>query len=153
MIYDTLANSARYDSIDPRIGKLLRYLRSHDFSEFSDGTVRLDGDRIYFTISNYETKDPSETLFEAHEKYIDVQYMLDGAESFAVTFGREGVAPSESHPERDLYFYNGLEPEAPLELKTGEFLLVFPGELHAPGVDPAEGKRHNRKFVGKILFD
>lgn len=151
MIYDTLENSKRYDMIHPRVGKILRYLRSHDWSDFEDGTVQLEGDKIYFTISRYETKDPETARPEAHKKYIDVQVMLEGEECFGTGFTEEGMEPAEAHEDKDLYFYDA--ETLPIELRAGEFILVFPGELHTPGVSPASGKREVRKFVGKVYYD
>lgn len=151
MIYDKLSQSERYDELSPRIGKLLRYLRSHDLTTFPEGRVELEDDKLYFTISMNQTKDPAGALLEAHKHYADLQYLISGEEIFGVAFMPEGLEPFESKEERDVYFYEA--DDIPLTLGNDKFIIVFPDELHRPGVDPAGGKQMTKKLVAKILID
>lgn len=148
MIYDKLADSERYDQLCPRIGKLLRYLRSHNLNEFADGKVELEGDKLFFTISSYATRAADEVKLEAHKDYIDLQYLIEGEENFGFAFKEPEAEPFESDAEKDLYFYKGENDF--YKLGGGRFMLVFPGELHRPGVDLEAGRNHVRKLVAKI---
>ena len=59
---------------------LIAYNFLKDFSgdNFKDGRYDIS-DGIYANICSYETKTRGNTMFEAHRKYIDIQYMLYGS--------------------------------------------------------------------------
>jgi YhcH/YjgK/YiaL family protein len=40
----------------------------------------VDESDIFYNVSQYETKLTGEVKFEAHRRYIDIQYMLEGQE-------------------------------------------------------------------------
>ena len=45
-----------------------------------DGRHPIDGEAIFALVSTYETEPEGARSFEAHRKYIDVQYLLSGRE-------------------------------------------------------------------------
>ena len=82
------------------------FLTSTDLSKYDTERVEIDGDKVYALFQRYETK-PVNDSPEAHKKYIDLQYLIDGEEFI-------GVAPLvalekevEARPEGDIYFYEG----------------------------------------------
>lgn len=57
----------------------------------------------------------------------------------------------ESHPDRDLYFYEaGKDPETKIHFKKGRFAVFFPEDLHRPLCQGESGSRQLRKAVVKV---
>lgn len=56
-------------------------MRTTDFSKYSDGKHIIDEDLMHVIVSTYTTENGTEKLFEAHRKYIDIQFMIRGRES------------------------------------------------------------------------
>lgn len=146
MIFDTLANVDNYKGLG-RVYTALEFLAKTDFSQIDLGRYELDGDNIFYMVQSYDT-DPDKTVAEAHEKYIDIQCMLSGKEII-------GVAPicaekklTEAKPENDVWFYE-CETE-PLTLFAGSFMVLYPNDLHCPGVAVGGTAAACRKVVVKV---
>ena len=138
----------------PRVGQLLRYLRSHDWDEFGEGKVELDGGKIFFSIYDSETKDDDELHYEVHKDYIDIQFVLEGEELLYYGNLPADAEEIEADEEEDYYYFE--KPETRLShihFCPGEFIILFPGELHAPGGMTDQGKCTVRKFIGKVLAE
>ncbi|HEY2574566.1 MAG TPA: YhcH/YjgK/YiaL family protein, partial [Verrucomicrobiaceae bacterium] len=80
MIQDTLPLSARYESLSPRFARAFDFLRTVDGTQ-SLGRHEIDGDQVFALVQSYATKPVEEALFEAHRKYIDVQFLFSGRET------------------------------------------------------------------------
>ena len=148
MIYDKLSHLETYFGLSDRLDRALSALRDTDFSALENGKHCIDGDNLFMNISSYVTRTANEHP-EAHEKYIDIQYLISGEENV-------GVAPIDtmesvfsSDPDNDCALYNG--KTAGLKLGGDAFLVLFPQDAHAPGIacgEPAEV----RKVVFKVLL-
>ncbi|MCK7521454.1 MAG: YhcH/YjgK/YiaL family protein [Ignavibacteriales bacterium] len=44
----------------------------------------IDGDKLYSPVSEYMTKNEEDAKYEAHRKYIDIQYVASGKELIGV---------------------------------------------------------------------
>ena len=82
MIFDTLDNIKNYEGLG-RVYTALQFLAETDFSKVELGRYELQGDDIFYMVQQYET-DPDKTISEAHKKYIDIQFMVDGEEIIGV---------------------------------------------------------------------
>ena len=80
MIFDTLENSTRYESLNSRFAMAFAYLRTVDGTQ-KLGRHDLDGDACFALVQTYETKPHEGAKFEAHRKYIDVQFIHRGRET------------------------------------------------------------------------
>jgi YhcH/YjgK/YiaL family protein len=145
MIFDTLENIKNYEGLG-RVYTALKFLADTDFSKVELGRYELQGDDIFYMVQQYET-DPDKTISEAHKKYIDIQFMVDGEEII-------GVAPiccekteTEARPENDVWFYEC--KTEPLTLIKNSFMVLYPNDLHCPGV-AVDGARECHKVVVKV---
>lgn len=102
-------------------------------------------------MQSYRTKPYSpEMRFEAHKKYIDVQYIAGGMEK--IRWARmDSLEQTEERYSRgqDIAFYSG-ESAFDFVLTKGSFLLLYPQDAHMPGLS-AEKDCAVRKIVFKIL--
>ncbi len=147
MIIDKLENADLYRNINKRISVALEYLKATDFESIETGRHNIDGNKIYALVNDYMTKNSSEAKLESHKKYIDVQYVSSGSEliGYALLNGQD---PSQEYDdEKDYMLYND-EPSF-IEFDEGMFAILFPDDLHMPGV-AADKPTEVRKIVVKV---
>ena len=82
-------------------------------------------------VQRYET-DPDKTISEAHKKYIDIQFMVKGEEIIGVAPFSCDKTETEAKPENDVWFYEC--KTEPLTLIENSFMVLYPNDLHCPGV-------------------
>lgn len=132
MIYGNRQHSQQYAGISPRLDCALAYLQSHDLSSMEPGRYPIQGDDVWLRISDNHTKPESEALYEAHDQFIDIQMVVRGQEIIRCAFRRDMEGVMESHPERDISYYQGVGQ--PVLLSAGDFLILFPDDVHAPSL-------------------
>lgn len=128
MIFDSIQHMEAYKGIHPGVYEGLKLLRDTDFSKLEDARYEVDGDRLFFFIQTYQTKENLRA--EAHRKYIDIQYVITGVEGMGVG-ALEELTEVEGRPEGDIWFYEG--PMDEVTLSAGKFAVLWPGDGHAPG--------------------
>ena len=100
-------------------------------------------------IQRYTTKKPGEARPEAHDKYIDLQLMLDGEEYIGYANRNALGKPIEAKPENDINFFEG--ETCKMLLSNGTFGIYFPTDVHAPCIAVNE-PREVKKAVFKIIL-
>lgn len=91
----------------------------------------------------------SDAKFEAHRKNIDVHYVLDQYEIILITNKTEKLnIITEYNSENDMEFFELGDDYATIKLNAGDFLVVYPGEAHAPII--TEDARTISKVCKKI---
>lgn len=131
--------------------KALEYLAATDFSKVADGRYVLDGEKMYANVENYTTADRSTKKPEAHNKYIDVQYLGKGTEKIYFAPRTDDVKVVEDYAEeRDLLFFENIEEKDYVVLNAGDFAVLFPWELHRPGCNAENEPSVVQKIVVKI---
>lgn len=146
MIFDTLDNVNNYEGLG-RVYTALKFLSETDFSKIDLGRYELDGDNIFYMVQSYNT-DPDKTISEAHKKYIDIQYMVEGEEIIGVADISCDKELTEAKEENDVWFYNC--KTEPLTLSAGKYMVLYPNDLHCPGVATNGTALTCRKVVVKV---
>lgn len=82
MIIGNLSDMIAKNYANEHLQKGFSYLTSVDFSECSVG-VHKDDETFFYVLNEYETKDQADCFWEAHRKYLDFHYILDGSERIA----------------------------------------------------------------------
>ena len=106
----------------------------------------LRGDDIFYMVQRYVT-DPDKTISEAHKKYIDIQFMVDGEEIIGVAPISCEKTETEAKPQNDVWFYEC--KTEPLTLIKNSFMVLYPNDLHCPGV-AVDGAKACHKVVVKV---
>lgn len=135
MICDKLDHLETYTAISERLAKGLRLLKETDFSSMEPGRYEVDGNELYFMVQSYQSKEKNDTP-EAHKKYIDIQYILEGEELIGVGGLSEMTEEVTANPESDYWLYHG--SLSYLKISSGYFAVFFPQDAHAPGIAAAE---------------
>lgn len=134
--------------LSENIQKGLEWLRINDLDKFSDGRYAIDGEKIFVNIQSYETK--RDALFEAHRKYIDIQYMIEGEEKIGVAKYSECKNEIPYDNIRDIEFLSCKADNYQL-LKKDEFLILYPEDAHKPSI-AIDNPNKVKKAVVKIFI-
>ena len=146
MIFDTLKNIDNYKGLG-RVYTALEFLKETDFNKMDLGRYELDGDNIYYMVQEYNT-DPKKTVAEAHKKYIDIQFMVKGEELIGVAPFECEKTETQAIPENDVWFYD-CKTEA-ITLIENSFMVLYPNDLHCPGVATKGEALTCKKVVVKV---
>ena len=80
MIADTLAQYHRYTSLSPRFAAAFNFLERLP-ADAALERHEIDGDNCFALVQAYNTKPLAQAKFEAHRKYIDIQFIQSGRET------------------------------------------------------------------------
>lgn len=150
MIKDELKNAEIYYNLSENLKKGFLWLQKTDLNNLADGRYLIDGNAVYASVQTYTTK--SEANYEAHRKFIDIQYIVEGNEYVGVTNLNNCKTCIEYDQERDLEFFNCLKEDAYQSLSEGEFLILFPHDAHKPSMDYKGIKGEVKKIVVKVAI-
>jgi YhcH/YjgK/YiaL family protein len=133
MILDTLAEAARYAVLHAGFARAFTFLRETDVAALPAGRHPIDGDRIYVSIDHKEGRGRDGARLEAHRRYIDIQFTIDGEEEIGwVPLAACGAACGAGYDEnRDIAFFER-QPATWLGVPQGTFAIFFPEDAHAP---------------------
>ncbi len=131
MVADKIANAALYKSVSAGIKAGLEYIENTDLNALVPGVYPLDGG-MKVLVSEYSTKNPLQANLEAHQNFIDIQYLIKGEEQigYAPLNGQEPTTPYDAN--RDIVFFK--EEVSYVRLQTGMFAIFWPTDLHQPCV-------------------
>ncbi|MFN7343721.1 MAG: YhcH/YjgK/YiaL family protein [bacterium] len=135
MVLDILANAARYESLNSRFAKAFAWLRTMDGTQ-ELGRHDIDGDHCFALVQTYESKPIEKAKFEAHRKYIDIQFIHSGRETILWapldTMKEETMAYSD---EKDAALWKLTADTTPLHVCAGHFAILWPEDAHAPCIE------------------
>ncbi|HWP50626.1 MAG TPA: YhcH/YjgK/YiaL family protein [Clostridia bacterium] len=150
MVLDYLKNAKKYEGLSAGIAKGLAILQDKDLTAMTPGDYPVFGDDIILKIQSYNTKSPEQARLEAHRRYIDIQYIVSGEEKIAVCALDQAGEELEARPDNDIWFYAGSADA--MTLKSGQFMILFPEDAHAPCIAVAEAAPVKKALV-KVALD
>jgi len=136
MIKDNIKNANLYYNLSKRIEAGLKYLENTDFSTVECGKYEILGNEVYAIVQDYSSKSKCEGKFEAHRKYIDIQYVIKGAEQMGCSDVENFTDATDYSVEKDIVF---LEPKTDfsqgfITVKEKEFVIFYPDDAHMPSI-------------------
>ena len=150
MIIDKLTNASLYHGLAPRIAAGLRYLRETDFTKMPAGKYEIAGPELYALVNDYQTKPAKEGSWEAHRRFVDIQYLVSGTErmGYAELDDLEVVEPYDE--PRDFIKLKGTGQL--VVVRAGAFVLFGPRDAHMPNLALAKPEAV-RKVVVKAAVE
>lgn len=143
---DILALYAHYSKHTGIWDRVFDYMRNTNLESLETGKYALSGDSLFVIVDEYITQDVEERNYEAHRKYIDLQYIIRGKELIGVA-GLDEVSLIEPYDaEKDIAFYEKSEGKYRLA-DNSVFFIFFPDNVHQPCV-----KLDQSQPVKKIVF-
>lgn len=151
MIVGFLDNLGREKGLLPAaLVKGLEYLAGTDLAALAPGKYEIAGSDIHASISEYTTDAKENKKPEAHVKYIDIQYIVSGAEEIGFGPLTGGLEVTEDRlAEKDVVFYRAVPGETMVRLTAGMYAVFFPWDVHRPGC-AAGAPGPVRKVVVKV---
>jgi len=132
MVLDSLANAARYVSLNPGLDQAFAFLARPDLPSLEAGKHPIDGDRVFAIVTLDPGRGHADATRESHRKYLDVQVTLAGDESIGWKPVAACTQPLGEHDAaKDVRLYSD-EPSAWVSVGAGQFAIFFPEDMHAP---------------------
>lgn len=150
MVFDKIKNAKLYFSLGEKIQKALQYIADTDFSNVEPGRYDIDGENVYALVQTYDTKPLSVGKWEAHRKYIDIQYIVSGREKIGVSEFEKVIVIEEYNEEKDRGIYKG--DGNYLLVDEGYFAIFYPTDVHMPGMS-INIPKPVKKVVVKVSVD
>jgi YhcH/YjgK/YiaL family protein len=135
-----------------RWDKAFTFLKTSDLTKLEIKRYDIDGDNLYAPISEYQTKNPEDAKFEAHKKYIDIQYVISGTEQMSVApmaQKKEVLVPYDAVKDVEFMTVSG---SSDYKATPERFFIFFPSDIHRPGVKTGENSPV-RKVVVKVKVE
>ena len=150
MLTTNIKLADKYDYLSEKFQKAFEFLRTADLAALPVGKVSIDGEEVFANIQSYSTMSDEECPFESHREYFDLQYVVEGEETFGYE-PMQNLEPSmEYDRERDLIFYHEPAESGAVVLKKGDMAIVPPEDGHAPRRMTANGQCKVKKIVVKV---
>jgi YhcH/YjgK/YiaL family protein len=146
MIIDHLKNASPYFGAHPRLESAFKYLRNTDLGKIEAGRYEIQGTDVFVLVQNYDTKAKEKGRWEAHRKYIDIQYVYKGTELIGYA-NIDRLQPGAYDEGKDFWELKG-EGDF-VKAPAGTFLVLFPQDGHMPGI-AVSGPEPVKKIVVKV---
>ena len=149
MILDILDNADRYLTMNKGFRNAFAFLMRADLKTLAPGRHEVSTDRVFALVEEAPGRKREEAELEAHEKYIDIQLVVEGYDSIGWKRKATCVMVSrEYHAGKDIQFFSD-EPDLWLPVCAGMFAIFFPEDAHMQSI--SSGRL--RKVVMKIALD
>ena len=148
MVLDVLENAQKYLTINEGFTKAFEFLSRPELEKLSNGKYEIDGDRVYAMVSREQGRRKEDAQLEVHNKYIDIQMVLDGTDDMGWKPKSLCRKPTAAYdPNEDIQFFAD-ETDVWLPVRRGVFVIFFPEDAHLPLI--SSGMLH--KIVVKVAI-
>lgn len=151
MIFDSLEKAIRYYNISPYIKKGLMFLEDTlDLIDLPVGRMEIDGNRVFALVQEYETKEFDLNLWEAHKKYYDIQFIIEGTEEIKIARIEDMEPNTEYNSSLDYWLFSG--EGGGIKITKNQFMILTPEDIHQPGIKIEAATQKIKKIVIKALI-
>lgn len=132
MIFDSIKNLDNYKK-NSELYNVLSYLKN--LNELPAPNTILKENYIFCNPVFFTTKPETECLYEAHEKFIDLHYIVNGSEKIATADTMSLTIHTPYDDNKDIGFYTGQQYGSYI-LNKGDFMICFPSDAHKVAIAP-----------------
>lgn len=130
MVVDSLENAKKYYALHKDFKEVFEYIEKIG-EETVPGKYIIRAGEIWVIVSHMqEVADIKERMYEAHEKYADIHYILHGEEEFGYSNIERLMVTQSYNAEEDYKFLSGKFQS--FHMKKGDFCILFPEDAHIP---------------------
>ena len=134
------------EQIKKALGDNYNLIKRNMIAELPNGRHYLKNG-IYVNIEEYETYPRFSRKFEAHKRFVDIQYIISGCENIITQDYHSLYAGEPWDYSSDIVFMNDNGFGQKHILHQGEFLCLFPTEAHMPCIMQQLKSERVRKAV------
>lgn len=131
MEFGTIGNEYKYDLTNAAFQTAFAFLRRDDLAALPEGWIDLGGG-VRASLQHYETMDPATLSFETHERFFDIQYLVEGEELLGVCTRQGLVVRTPYDPDNDVTFYQDPALAGQVLLRAGDYVIFAPEDAHKP---------------------
>ncbi|EOU9528851.1 YhcH/YjgK/YiaL family protein [Cronobacter dublinensis] len=121
-------------------------------AQTAPGKYDLDGNRLFFLLSEDSTEPLADRRAEYHARYLDIQIVLAGREGMTFSTLPPGAPDTDWLADKDIAFLAEGAQEKTVVLEEGDFVIFWPGEVHKP-LCAVGSPAPVRKAVVKMLME
>lgn len=129
MILDHISNYKKYIDLHPAFAEAFNFL--NDLKEDDRGSFPIDGKTLFASVAEVTGRGQDAARLEAHTRYIDIQYIIDGSDYIGWASTNKNDPGTEYDTENDYRFVH-IEPVAWVKVPKRHFVIFFPEDAHAP---------------------
>lgn len=150
MITGNINDAKKYFNVHPHFKEAFDVLKSYT----PENCENYKSDNVNIKVSETTTSDylpdGEKKIYEAHRKYLDIHFVIDGEVALGYSHIKE-LTPTMEYNEKDDYqLFKGAVTKIPM--KKGDFCVVFPEDAHIPAMSVNEGSKAITAVV-KLLID
>ena len=152
MIASSLADLPANELPAERLAQALAFLGREDLADLAPGRHDICGDEVFANVQELVTVAPAEKSYEAHRRYADIHYVIEGSELIGIAPVGECSPVGEFSEPDDFGLYESGARESWVALRPGELVVTPPCDAHKPGCClPGEGPAPLKKICLKVL--
>jgi biofilm protein TabA len=130
----------------------IEHVKAHVTDATPLGKHDIDGNRLFYLISEDTTEPLAARRAEYHARYLDIQIILKGQEGMTFSTQPAGTPDTDWLADKDIAFLPEGVQEKTVVLSEGDFVVFYPGEVHKP-LCAVGSPAKVRKAVVKMLVE
>ena len=130
----------------------IEHVKAHVSESTPLGKHDIDGNNLFYLISEDSTEAQTERRAEYHARYLDIQIVLRGQEGMTFSTLPPGTPATDWLADKDIAFLPEGGQENTVVLSEGDFVEFWPGEVHKP-LCAVGAPAKVRKVVVKMLVE
>jgi biofilm protein TabA len=135
-----------------RWNKAFAFLKDNDLKKIEAKRHDIDGDNLFVSVTEYTTKNPEDAKYEAHRKYIDIQYVIAGKELIGIApLTAKDKVSQEYNDAKDIEFMT-VKKGTMMQANPAKFFIFFPEDAHMPNLKDGSNSAV-KKAVVKVKID
>ena len=135
--------------LHPVIIEIIQKVKEQTIENTEIGNYPLPDESVYFIV-NDKTELKENRRSEIHHKYLDVQLILEGTETFGYSEYPLLSIEDDYLEEKDIAFSNDVQDEQFVTLEAGEFIIFNPKQPHRPLVAVNDKPAAVKKLIIKV---
>lgn len=149
MVYAKVEELYKY--LQPDIWKKVEMFLENVNENTPEGRYSIIEEEVFARVMSYSTKSAEECKIEAHNKYIDIQATIIGAEGISIYDRKKMCENSVYNMEKDVIFYESKDAivNAHTANVPGYFTMLYPEDAHRPQ-EKIRGIEWVKKYVIKV---
>ena len=131
MNHGVIGTEYKYDLAESKFKTAFAFLHRDDLTDLPEGWHELDNG-VRASVQHYTTMDADTLSFETHEKFFDIQYLVEGTELIGCR-SRTGLTEKTQYdPANDITFYEEPALSGAVLLEAGDYVVLAPEDAHKP---------------------
>ena len=133
MIIGKLKDLPQYKGLSKNLDTAIDFLLHQKLSTLPLGKTVIDEDNVFINRFDYYGEELDSCLIEAHQKYMDIHLVIEGAESLGYAHISDLTPIGSYNEETDFIEYKGSNL-IQIPCRKEAFVLTFPEDAHMPKI-------------------